>query len=45
VTAALEAVASKLGWASLLSPMVTSQDPAVHYSFASMLRALMHPER
>jgi hypothetical protein len=22
-----------------------SQDPAAHYSFASMLRALMHPER
>lgn len=44
VTAVLEAVASKLGWASLLSPMVTSNGPAAHYSFASMLRALMRPE-
>ena len=45
VTAVLEAVASKLGWASLLSPMVTSQGPTAHYTFASMLRALMQPER
>lgn len=45
VTAVLEAVGRRLGWASLLSPMVTSQDPATHYSFASMLRALMQPER
>ena len=46
VTAVLEAVASKLGWASLLSPMVVSCGGAAgHYSFASMLRALMHPER
>lgn len=45
VTAVLEAVGRRLGWASLLSPMVTSQGPTAHYSFASMLRALMHPER
>lgn len=45
VTAVLEAVARKLGWASLLSPMVTSNGPAAQYSFASMLRALMQPER
>jgi muramoyltetrapeptide carboxypeptidase len=45
VTAVLEAVASKLGWASLLSPMVGSSGAAIHYSFGSMLRALMHPER
>ncbi len=45
VTAVLEAVACRLGWASLLSPMVTSQGSAAHYSFGSMLRALMHPER
>ncbi len=46
VTAILEAVASKLGWASLYSPMVISGGgPFGHYSFASMLRALMHPER
>lgn len=45
VTAVLEAVASKLGWASLMSPMVESAGPAAHYSFGSMLRTLMHPER
>jgi muramoyltetrapeptide carboxypeptidase len=45
VTAVLEAVASKLGWASLLSPMVVSSGPVIHYSFGSMLRTLMHPER
>jgi muramoyltetrapeptide carboxypeptidase len=46
VTAVLEAVARRLGWSSLLSPMVTSGgSPAGPYSFASMLRALMHPER
>jgi muramoyltetrapeptide carboxypeptidase len=45
VTAVLEAAASRLGWASLLSPVVASAGPAIHYSFASMLRALMHPER
>jgi muramoyltetrapeptide carboxypeptidase len=45
VTAVLEAVASKLGWASLLSPNLVLSGPASHYSFGSMLRALMHPER
>jgi muramoyltetrapeptide carboxypeptidase len=45
VTAVLEAAASRLGWASLLSPMVVSQGAGMHYSFGSMLRALMHPER
>jgi muramoyltetrapeptide carboxypeptidase len=45
VTAVLEAAASRLGWASLLSPMVVSGGAAIHYSFGSMLRALMHPER
>jgi muramoyltetrapeptide carboxypeptidase len=45
VTAVLEAAASKLGWASLLSPMVASSGANIHYSFASMLRALMNPER
>jgi muramoyltetrapeptide carboxypeptidase len=45
VTAVLEAVACKLGWASLLSPMVVSSGAAIHYSVGSMLRALMHPER
>jgi muramoyltetrapeptide carboxypeptidase len=45
VTAVLEAVARRLGWASLLSPMVASRGPASHYSFGSMIRALMRPER
>jgi len=45
VTAVLEAVARKLGWASLLSPMVVSSGVASHYSFGSLLRTLMHPER
>lgn len=45
VTAILEAVARRLGWASLHSPMVTSGRVAGHYSFGSMLRALLHPER
>jgi muramoyltetrapeptide carboxypeptidase len=45
VTAVLEAVARKLGWASLLSPMVVSSGAASHYSFGSLLRTLMHPER
>ena len=44
VTALLEAVSCKLGWSSLLSPMVASSGAAIHYSFGSMLRALMHPE-
>jgi muramoyltetrapeptide carboxypeptidase len=45
VTAVLEAVAVKLGWASLLSPMVTSGGQFGHYTFASLLRTLMQPER
>jgi muramoyltetrapeptide carboxypeptidase len=45
VTAILEAVGRRLGWASLLSPMVESGGSFAHYSFGSMVRALMHPER
>jgi muramoyltetrapeptide carboxypeptidase len=45
VTAILEAVGARLGWASLMSPMVTSGGATGHYSYASMLRALMQPER
>lgn len=45
VTAVLEAAGRRLGWASLFSPMVTSRCLAADYSFASMLRTLMHPER
>ena len=45
VTAILEAVAVKLGWASLLSPMVVTDGQAQHYSFTSFIRVLMQPER
>lgn len=45
VTAILEAVAARLGWASLLSPMVCSGGGTAHYSFSSMIRTLMQPER
>lgn len=44
VTAILEAFAARLGWASLHSPMVTSAGDTAHYSFGSLLRALMRPE-
>ena len=44
VTAILEAFAARLGWASLHSPMVTSSGDTAHYSFGSLLRALMRPE-
>jgi muramoyltetrapeptide carboxypeptidase len=43
VTAVLEAVAVRLGWASLFSPMVAIRDGAAHYSFGSLLRTLMRP--
>jgi muramoyltetrapeptide carboxypeptidase len=42
VTAILEAAAGRLGWASLHSTMVSYFDT---YDFASLLQALMHPER
>ena len=45
VTAVLEAVAVKLGWASVSSPMVVTNDADSHYSFGSLLRTLMAPER
>jgi muramoyltetrapeptide carboxypeptidase len=45
VTAILEAFAARLGWASLHSPMVTSAGDTAHYSFGSLLRALMRPEQ
>jgi muramoyltetrapeptide carboxypeptidase len=44
VTAILEAFAARLGWASLHSPMVTSAGDTAHYSFGSLLRALLRPE-
>ncbi|MBO0776958.1 MAG: LD-carboxypeptidase, partial [Actinobacteria bacterium] len=45
VTAILEAVAARLGWASLHSPMVASASATAHYSFGSLLRTLMRPEQ
>ena len=45
VTAVLEAAASRLGWASLFSPMVAVRDEAEHRSFRSLLRMLTRPER
>ena len=45
VTAVLEAFASELGWASVHSAMVVTTGRAAHYSFGSMLRTLMAPER
>jgi muramoyltetrapeptide carboxypeptidase len=45
VTAILEAVAVRLGWAALHSPMATSAGGTAHYSFGSLLRALMRPEQ
>jgi muramoyltetrapeptide carboxypeptidase len=43
LTAILEAVAVKLGWASLFSPMVVSTEQQGHYSFGSLLRTLTRP--
>jgi muramoyltetrapeptide carboxypeptidase len=45
VTAVLEAAATRLGWASLFSPMVALRDEAAHSSFGSLLRMLMRPEQ
>jgi muramoyltetrapeptide carboxypeptidase len=43
VTAILEAVAVKLGWASLFGPMPSVPGKDAHYSFGSLLRTLMRP--
>ena len=45
VTAILEAVAVKLGWASVHGPNVVADEFDSHYSLASLLRTLMAPER
>jgi muramoyltetrapeptide carboxypeptidase len=45
VTAVLEAVAVRLGWASLFSPMAAIRGDAAHYSFGSLLRTLMRPDQ
>jgi muramoyltetrapeptide carboxypeptidase len=43
VTAVLEAVAVRLGWASVFGPMVAISGGASLYSFGSLLRTLMRP--
>jgi muramoyltetrapeptide carboxypeptidase len=43
ITAILEAVATRFGWASLFSPMAASTADASHYSLGSLLRTLMRP--
>jgi muramoyltetrapeptide carboxypeptidase len=43
VTALLEAVAVKLGWASLFGPMPSVPGKDAHYSFGSLLRTLTRP--
>jgi muramoyltetrapeptide carboxypeptidase len=45
VTAILEAVAVRLGWASVHGPIAASSGEAVHYSFGSLLRVLLRPEQ
>ncbi len=45
VTAVLEALAARLGWASLMGAMVAEQEFAESYSFSSLLRCLMFPEQ
>jgi muramoyltetrapeptide carboxypeptidase len=45
VTAVLEAVAVRFGWASLFSPMAAIRDGAAHYSFGSLLRTLTRPDQ
>ena len=45
VTALLEAVAVRLGWASVFGPNVAISEGASHYSFGSLLRTLMRPEQ
>ena len=43
VTAVLEAVAVRLGWASLFGPMIAVPGDEAHYSFGSLFRMLMNP--
>jgi len=45
VTAVLEAVAVRLGWASVFGPNIAIKEGASHYSFGSLLRTLMRPEQ
>jgi muramoyltetrapeptide carboxypeptidase len=45
VTAILEALAARLGWASVHGPMVAAAGSTAHYSLGSLLRVLMRPEQ
>jgi muramoyltetrapeptide carboxypeptidase len=45
VTALLEALASRLGWASVMGPMVSEDEFHEAYSFSSLWRCLAAPER
>jgi muramoyltetrapeptide carboxypeptidase len=45
VTAVLEAVAVRFGWASLFSPVAAIRADDAHYSFGSLLRTLMRPDQ
>lgn len=45
VTAILEAVASRLGWASLHGPMMSVNGENSHYTFGSLLQMLTAPRR
>ncbi len=45
VTALLEAVAVRLGWASVFGPNIAIREGASHYSFGSLLRTLMRPDQ
>lgn len=45
VTALLEAVASRLGWSSVMGPMVASSELREAYSFSSYWTCLTDPER
>jgi muramoyltetrapeptide carboxypeptidase len=45
ITAVLEAVAVRLGWASVFGPTVAIREGASHYSFGSLLRTLMRPDQ
>jgi muramoyltetrapeptide carboxypeptidase len=44
VTAVLEALAARLGWTSLMGPMVSEGEFAEAYSFSSLMRCLMAPD-
>ena len=45
ITGILEALAARLGWTSVMGPMVAEQEFSESYSFCSLLRCLLAPER